>query len=224
LSIFPHIAAGADSAGPKQTPNEVERWNWGAFFLNWIWGIFNGTPLALLTLVPLLGFVMIFVLGAKGSRWAWRNKQWDSIEHFKRVQRRWAIAGLIVWIAGIGGTAFVIPSVIETYKIMSLATSQVLDNEVYKLGIAALQESPLATTALGTPISSGSSGKLSLHNEEKSDGSGNAQLSFPVRGPKGTGIASVEAIRKDGVWSLTRLSLKPDSGDSEIDIVGGAER
>ena len=36
-------------------------------------------------------FVMPFVLGAKGSRWAWRNGRWDSVEHFKRVQRLWAI-------------------------------------------------------------------------------------------------------------------------------------
>ena len=74
----------------------------GSFLLNWIWGIGNGTPIALLTLIPFVGFVMIFVLGAKGSAWAWRNGRWDSVEHFRRVQRKWAFWGIVVWLAWIG--------------------------------------------------------------------------------------------------------------------------
>ena len=86
---------------PKPIPPEIDRWNWGAFLLNWIWGVGNNTFIALLTLVPIVGFVMLFVLGAKGSRWAWRNGRWDSVEHFKRVQRLWAIWGAIIWLGGI---------------------------------------------------------------------------------------------------------------------------
>ena len=37
---------------------------------------------------------MCFVLGAKGSEWAWQNKRWDSVEHFQRVQKKWALWGL----------------------------------------------------------------------------------------------------------------------------------
>jgi hypothetical protein len=44
---------------------------------------------------------MPFVLGAKGSGWAWRNGRWDSLEHFKRVQRLWAIWGAVIWIVAI---------------------------------------------------------------------------------------------------------------------------
>jgi hypothetical protein len=86
---------------PKVVPAEVDRWNWGAFLLNWIWGVGNNTFIALLTLVPLVGIVMVFVLGAKGSRWAWRNGRWDSVEHFKRVQRQWAIWGIVIWLGAI---------------------------------------------------------------------------------------------------------------------------
>jgi hypothetical protein len=32
----------------------------------------------------------------KGREWAWQNKQWDSVEHFNRVQRKWAKAGVIL--------------------------------------------------------------------------------------------------------------------------------
>ena len=40
---------------------------------------------------------MLFVLGAKGSRWAAYGR-WDSVEHFKRVQRLWAIWGIMIWL------------------------------------------------------------------------------------------------------------------------------
>jgi hypothetical protein len=79
------------------TPAIVKRWNWGAFLLNWIWGLGNRTYIALLCLIPFVNFVMIFILGWKGSEWAWKNKHWQSIEQFKSVQRRWAWGGFIVW-------------------------------------------------------------------------------------------------------------------------------
>src|ERR1700684_1721859 len=86
---------------PEAIPAEIDRWNWGAFLLNWIWGVGNNTFIALLIFVPLVGLVMPFVLGAKGSRWAWRNGRWDSPEHFKRVQRKWAMWGAIIWLGSI---------------------------------------------------------------------------------------------------------------------------
>ena len=64
----------------KTIPAEIDRWNWGAFLLNWIWGIGNHTYIALLTLHSVFGFIWLFVLGAKGSAWAWRNGRWDSVD------------------------------------------------------------------------------------------------------------------------------------------------
>src|SRR5207344_2938240 len=70
-------------------PTELDCWNWGAFLLNWIWGIGNNTFVALLMFVPGVNIVMLVVLGVKGNEWAWRNKRWSDIDHFKRVQRKW---------------------------------------------------------------------------------------------------------------------------------------
>lgn len=77
-------------------PDEIKGWSWGAFFLNWIWGICNGTFIALLCFVPLLNIIMVFVLGAKGREWAWRNAKWEGIDHFNRVQRLWSIWGVVL--------------------------------------------------------------------------------------------------------------------------------
>jgi hypothetical protein len=75
-------------------PEEIRGWSWGAFFLGFIWGLFNRVYSSLLVFVPVVNLVVPFVLGAKGNKWAWQNKRWDSVEHFHRVQRNWARWGL----------------------------------------------------------------------------------------------------------------------------------
>ncbi|MFA5976456.1 MAG: ribonuclease G [Elusimicrobiota bacterium] len=75
-------------------PEEIKQWSWGAFLLNWIWGISNGTYIALLALIPYVGFIMAIVLGFKGNEWAWRNKRWESVEQFQRVQKKWTLWGV----------------------------------------------------------------------------------------------------------------------------------
>ena len=77
-------------------PAKAAGWNWGAFLLGWVWGLGNRTYIALLSLIPLVNIAFAFVLGWKGSRWAWRNKQWNSPEHFLWAQRSWTIWGVII--------------------------------------------------------------------------------------------------------------------------------
>ena len=87
-------------------PAEIKGWSWGGFMLTWIWGIGNSVWLSLLCFVPMVGFIMMFVLGAKGKEWAWRERQWVSVDEFKRVQKVWDTIGLVifclnlVWIIG----------------------------------------------------------------------------------------------------------------------------
>ena len=108
------VAAGNTSGqGELATvPEEVKGWNWGAFGLTWIWGVFNGVLISLLVLIP--GFVVVwaFVLGAKGNEWAWRNKKWDSIEHFRSTQRPWNIAGIVLFAISMVALIAVIPAVL----------------------------------------------------------------------------------------------------------------
>src|SRR5579871_1101231 len=190
---------------PTAFPPEIDRWNWGAFLLNWIWGVGNNTFIALLTLVPFVGLVMPFVLGAKGSRWAWRNGRWDSVAHFQRVQRLWAIWGVVIWLGAValfggifGGTFYLLKN-----------------SDAYQLGVARLQANTEAMNALGAPISTGIPfGKIAINGA-----SGRAALSFSVTGSKAAGRLFLEAIKKDGVWSLTALKLKMDGREDLIDLL-----
>ena len=79
-------------------PEIANKWNWGAFGLGWIWGVANNTWLALLTLIPFAGLVMAVVLGMKGNEWAWKNKRWESLEHFQQVQDKWKISGILFFL------------------------------------------------------------------------------------------------------------------------------
>jgi hypothetical protein len=189
-----------------EVPAEIDRWNWGAFLLNWIWGIGNNVFIALLVFVPLLGLVMPFVLGAKGSRWAWRNGRWESIEHFKRVQRAWAKWAVILYIVA---AAALVALYVAVFAILG-------HSEAYKLGVARLEASTEVADLLGSPIRPGTpTGKLSTN----ADGSGEAALSFSVSGPKGSGTVDLSATRKNGVWSLESLRLKMDGQQNVIDLL-----
>jgi hypothetical protein len=190
---------------PNAVPAEIDRWNWGAFLLNWIWGIGNNTFIALLTFVPFVGIIMPFVLGAKGSGWAWRNARWDSLEHFKRVQRLWAIWGALIWIVAILLGGGLIGGIFYVLK----------QSEAYQLGISRLKTSAEAADVLGTPISTGiPSGSIRISGE-----SGRAVLAFSATGPKAAGRVFVEAFKRGGVWSLRSLTLRVDGRDGVIDLL-----
>jgi Cytochrome oxidase complex assembly protein 1 len=193
---------------PKAIPAEIDRWNWGAFLLNWIWGIGNNTYIALLALIPGVSFIMLFVLGAKGSAWAWRNGRWDSVEHFKRVQRKWAIWGAIIWIGMLVLIGGAMGGVFYGFR----------HSVPYEMSVAKLQANPIAMNILGSPISTGFPfGNISVNGAD-----GRADLSFSATGPKAAGVVFVAAVKKDGVWSITRLALKLNESDSVIELVGGA--
>lgn len=196
---------------PREIPPELDRWNWGAFLLNWIWGLGNNTFLALLVFAPFIGFVMPFVLGAKGSAWAWRNGRWTSVEHFQRVQRKWAIWGLVAMVGSIALFGLLILGVF-------LGVGALLnDSEPYKLAVARVQASPQATERLGAPITAGSAGGSMKTDDGRGDGS--ADMTFTATGPKGSGRVALKAVRDANVWRLTSLRLTPSGQDQVLDIV-----
>lgn len=194
----------------REVPPEIDRWNWGAFLLHWIWGIGNNTYIALLTFVPLVGLVMPFVLGAKGSRWAWRNGRWDSVEHFKRTQRAWAKWAVIIYLCAIALFAAVFGSILYSFS----------HSEAYQLGVARVQSSAEATNLLGTPITAG----FPMGSISTEGATGRATLNFSVSGPKGTGRVALEATKANGAWSLVSLKLTVDGRDGVIDLNPRAQK
>jgi Cytochrome oxidase complex assembly protein 1 len=186
--------------GPQSTvPAEIDKWNWGAFLLNWIWGIGNNTFIALLMFVPFANFVMPFVLGAKGSAWAWKNKKWQSIDEFKAVQRKWAKWGVFVLMAFIG-------LFIALFSIIALSLKS---SEPYKFAVSKLQSSQKVSRVIGSPFTTGMpSGSMQMSGPD-----GRANISFSITGPSGSGTVYMEATKNLGQWQIHRMVLEQASGD-----------
>lgn len=81
----------------------IEKWNWGAFFCTWLWGVFHKTYWPLLILIvgciPYVGQVaslcLAVYLGMNGSKIAWNKEVYKDFDSFKRAQRNWTIGGCI---------------------------------------------------------------------------------------------------------------------------------
>jgi hypothetical protein len=186
-------------------PPEIRGWNWGAFLLNWIWGIGNGTWIALLMFVPLVNFVMPFVLGAMVIVWAWRNRMWRDVAHFKSVQRRWAWAGLIL-------VAVVMPSC------MVALMAGMRHSEAYDLSAREIRNNEQVAAALGEPIETGA---LVMGSISTSGGGGEARIHYSVHGPKAKGEAYVYAARRAGNWKLGRVEVEVEDPSQDIVVVEG---
>ncbi|NLN75492.1 MAG: hypothetical protein GX139_04220 [Armatimonadetes bacterium] len=96
---------------PDVPPEIMGKLNWGAFLLPFFWAIAHNVWIGLLILVPYVGWVMHFVLLFKGNEWAWRNRRFQSVQHFNEVQNAWVIAGLILFFG----------SIVFVFILMSLA-------------------------------------------------------------------------------------------------------
>ena len=101
-------------------PQEIIWWNWGAFFLSWIWGIRNKTYSAFFTVLPIIGFVMMIALGMKGNEWAWQHKRWESVEQFQHEQKAWSRWGIriaiILLVLGILG--YILKPILNLLKLL----------------------------------------------------------------------------------------------------------
>lgn len=200
------MQANTSGQGPQSiVPLEIRGWNWGAFLLNWIWGIGNGTFIALLTFVPLVGFVMPFVLGAKGNEWAWRNRVWRDVEHFKSTQRKWGWAGLAI-------VVLVIPSCIGI-PLLSMKHS-----DAYAMSLQLVRSNAEAIAELGQPMDPGLfvTGSIS-----KDLSGGKAELHYSLNGPKASGEVFVDAVQQGGVWHLREVTLDVAADGKHIDVPTG---
>lgn len=118
---FQALAPNTSGQGKlAEIPEEIKgKWNWGAFLLSGIWGMGNNAWIALalaliatpfLFFFPLVSIGAFLFLGWKGNEWAWRSKQWDSVEHFQKVQKKWKKWGFTM--IGVFGVLFLFLMVI----------------------------------------------------------------------------------------------------------------
>ena len=92
-------------------------------------------------------------------------------------------------------------------------------SDVAKETLARAQANSLVTQRLGTPISEGwfVGGSINV-----SPGSGDADLSVPIAGPKGKGTVYVRAQKSSGTWAYGLMQAVIDGSSAEIDLLANA--
>ncbi|MCV6606333.1 MAG: cytochrome c oxidase assembly factor 1 family protein [Porticoccaceae bacterium] len=173
-----------------EIPENLKKWNWGAFLLHWIWGVGNNTYSAFKVFIPFYGIYYMFRLGVKGNEYAWLNGCWKSEEHFIKVQRNWAKAGIgyLIFCFIFSLPALFIPGVFK-------------ESEPYLMSISLLEASPEFNDGVGIPYKTGFiSGSISTSGHQ-----GDANMSFDVRGANGEAEILLKASKDMGQWDIKCL-------------------
>ena len=99
----------------------LSKWNWGAFWFTWLWGVCNGVYWPLLAILlsaipyvgPFIGIGVSIYLGVEGTRLAWNAKSWPSWESFQKTQSNWAKA--VLWVVGISLALALVLVIVSNY-------------------------------------------------------------------------------------------------------------
>lgn len=202
-----HIDAPSGQGKHSPVPAEIAHWSWGAFLLNWIWGLGNNTPIALLMFVPGVNLVLWFVLGLRGNRWAWQNKTWRSVEDFQRIQRVWTVFGALLW-------AMTLAVVVVAFGLFLLLGNLMRTSAPVTMALERLQHNPQAVALLGEPIKPG----FPMGSLIQDGVQGCALLHVSVTGSRAEGTVYIDATRDLGKWRLNRLELETDENAPRLNL------
>lgn len=88
--------------------------------------------------------------------------------------------------------------------ILTVVTGAMRSSDVYKESLARAQADPALIEQLGSPIEPGffTSGSIKVNG-----GSGDADLSIPIHGPKGEATINVVATKRGGTWTYQSMRV-----------------
>ncbi len=188
----------------KEIPNEIKRWNWGAFLLAPFWCLRHGVRFGFCLFIPFFALVVPFILGATGNKKAWIAGDYDSVDSFLKKQRFWRNLG------------FSAPAIIVlSFLSLMLYLNNSADIQ-YSFKIASSNKRLIEH--LGEPIKKDffHAGILYDNNDKQLP---LKQVEFGVKGSKNKGTVQLEWLEIDSEWSLQKLEFTNSKGrvDTLID-------
>jgi hypothetical protein len=119
------------------------------------------------------------------------------------------------WVVPAGCLSVIVFVVAVVGIILAAVFGVIRSTDVYKGALRTAQQDPRVIAALGTPIKSGLwvGGNVNVDN-----GTGDADISFRINGPKGHGTVYAEAKKSTGNWSYSVLTVKVEGGPT-IDLL-----
>ena len=115
------------------------------------------------------------------------------------------------------GSIVLLAAAVFVVVLLVLVEHQLKSSPVYLVSVQQAQGSAIVIAALGQPVVAGwfVSGQIT----ESTDGSGQATLTIPLKGPKGDGRLRVEAGRQAGNWRLSSLQFVSGGHASTTDLL-----
>ena len=124
------------------------------------------------------------------------------------------------WFVPVGCLTMIALVVVFFAGIMLIVFGAMKSSDAYKTAVARAKANTEVVAALGTPIDEGMfvSGKTNVDGS-----SGEANLTIPISGPKGSAKIYAVATKRAGRWSYSTLEVAIDGREDRIDLLGGAE-
>ena len=113
---------------------------------------------------------------------------------------------------------FILGGLVLMVGFFALIMGAIRTSDVAKASVAMAQSNRRVVQQLGAPLEEGwlLSGSVNV-----SDGSGDADLSVPISGPKGKGTIYVTARKSGGRWNYSLMQVAIDASEEKIDLLSG---
>lgn len=174
----------------------LKKWNWGGFLLTPLWSIRHGVWFGLLSLIPLFGIFVSFIIGSKGNQKAWQKNKYESLNLFLKTQKLWSVAAVFIW-----GATVLFATGFFSYNLNY--------SEGMKKGLEIANSNHKLIQYFGRPIQKASFFQGS-YNFEKDNKASTFILDFKAKGPLKTGYIHEEFVKKNGIWIASKISFKDD--------------
>jgi hypothetical protein len=179
-------------------PEQIKRWNWGAFLLTPFWCIRHRIWQGLLLFIPVLGLIIPFILGAKGNQKAWKKNNQEPIDDFLKRQKYWGFAGLVIWVVG--------------YLSMFACLSYILNySDGMKMGLEIANSNKRLTEYFGKPIKK-SSFLNGTYNYFFNTKPATLSVAFDAVGTQNEGHVNFQWEKRDGDWVVTQMAFADAEG------------
>jgi|GEM_PF-3263452 len=174
---------------------KVKGWNWGPFILTFFWTIFHGFwGMAILSIIPGIGFLIGIILGFKGNEWAWKIDKHKNYHIFIEQQRRWNKVGIIFIIMY---SVIFIP----TFSFFGYTIYDIKYGKTYTKISHTINNTEKLTDLLGHPIQINSFFNFNIKNNF-------ARYEFDVVGPKNRGRIVLKQYKGETIYLVLMLHSK----------------
>lgn len=120
------------------------------------------------------------------------------------------------WLVPAGCLGLVAACAVFVLGILAIVFGAIRSTDIYQQSINVVSSNPQVVEALGAPVKPGFlvGGSVNVNGP-----SGQADISIPVSGPKGSGTLYVTAEKRGGIWLFSDLTLVVDDTGERIDLL-----